>query len=302
MKRRDDPAELSLVERGRTLAALRLLGPIAAAARLRSPAARRHLERLCEPAERAAEERALGATVPAGLAQIDPSWYDAPPRTRSLAAQRYLERIAFGRLVPMTAASPATPASMTSGEPDPPERGRVAQRAQAAVDALLLGPLERLEGVLLQLGRRRVAIAFTGAPRSALAQLLARLGEPEASRLVAELRAIPPGVSAEEVKAAQRALFRSEPEPAAGESAALFLRRVGCGWIAPLVERGQSDRARRLAQRLPRRLGEVILRESTPAATTASPGTGPGAPTEGGAGEAERAGLLRLMGSLLPTA
>jgi hypothetical protein len=196
-------------------------------------------------------------------------------------------------------------------ESKPSERSRAAQRVQAAVDALLLGPLERLEGVLLQLGRRRVAIAFTGAPRSALAQLLARLGEPEAGRLVAELRAIPPGVSAEEVKAAQRALFRSGPEPVAGENAALVLRRVGCGWIAPLVDGGASDRARRLAQRLPRALGEVILRESTAAtspgppaggqSTKSSPGAGPGL-VEGGATEAERAGLLRLVGSLLPAA
>ena len=73
MKRRDEATEISMIERGRTLAALRLLGPIAAAARLRSPAARRHLERLCDPGERAAEERALGATVPEGLAQIDAS-------------------------------------------------------------------------------------------------------------------------------------------------------------------------------------------------------------------------------------
>jgi hypothetical protein len=180
-------------------------------------------------------------------------------------ARRYLERVAYGRLVAMDGGEVSTGAS----------------RAQAAVDRLLLGPHERLENALSLLGRRRVAIAFTGAPRSALAQLLARLGEPEAGRLVSELRAIPPGVSAEEVKAAQRALFRGGPEPQVGESASLFLRRVGCGWIAPLVEHG-GDRARRLAQRLPRSLGEVILRDV-------------GTPLS----EVERAALLRQLASLL---
>jgi hypothetical protein len=242
--------ELSLIERGRALAALRLLGPIAAAGRLRSPAARAHLERLCDPTERAAEERALQATVPEGVEQIDPSWYTRPRRSRSPMAQRYLERLAFGRLVPMTAPLDNRAA----------ERG-LARRGQAAIDRLLAGSTERLESALLLLGRRRVAIAFTGAPRSALAQLLARLGEPEASQLVAELRAIPPGVIAEEVKAAQRALFQGGPGPHSGESAALFLRRIGCGWIAPLVD-DRGDRARRLAQRLPRSLGEIILREA----------------------------------------
>jgi hypothetical protein len=275
---RSEPDELSRVERGRTLAALRLLGPIAAAARLRSAAARRHLEHLCDPRARAAEERHLGATVPEGLGEIDPSWYSAPPPTRSAAARRYLERICFGRLVPMTA-----PTGADSARPQP--------RAQLALDELLLGPLDRLEAALLLLGRRRVAIAFTGAPRSALAQLLARLGEPEAARLVSELRAIPPGISAEEVKAAQRALFRSG-EQLGGESAGLFLRRVGCSWIAPLVERadpararGATDRARRLAQRLPRSLGQLILGEA------AQP-----------LAEPERAALLRLIGGLLPVA
>ena len=271
-RRDDDPIELSLTERGRTLAALRLLGPIAAAGRLRSPAARRHLERLCEPSERAAEERALQATVPDTLAQIDASWYTPPPLSRSIAARRYLERVAYGRLVPSSA----------GGDAPVPERAPL-PRAQAAVERLLRGPLEGLESAMLLLGRRRIAIAFTGAPRSALAQLLARLGEPEATQLVSELRSIPPGVSAEEVKAAQRALFRSGPEPHAGESAALFFRRVGCGWMAPLVD-GSGDRARRLAQRLPRALGEVILRESQQVLS-----------------EVERAALMRICASLPTT-
>ncbi len=265
---RDDA--LSMTERGRTLAALRLLGPIAAAARLRSAAARHHLERLCDPAARAREEAALGLTIPQGLGRIDPSWYTTPPATSSAAARRYLERIAYARLVAMESRTPA---------PAPEQRGALA-RSQQAFDRLLAGPTERLLDGLLSLGLRRVAIAFTGAPRSALAQLLARVGEPEATKLAAEVRAIPPGVSAEEVKNAQRALFRSGPEPQVGESAMLFFRRVGCGWIAPLTE-AHGDRARRLAQRLPRSLGEIILREHAQPIT-----------------EAERATLLRQCAAI----
>ena len=199
------------------------------------------------------EERALTATVPEGLPAIDRSWYVAPPPTRSAAARRYLERAAYGRLVPMAPRDPRDDGAA--------ERAGPAARAQAAVDRLLAGPPERLDAALYALGRRRIAVAFTGAPRSALAQLLARLGEPEATQLVSEVRAIPPGVSADEVKAAQRALLRGGSEPLHGESAALFLRRVGGGWLAPLVD-GAGDRARRLAQRLPRTIGEILLREA----------------------------------------
>ena len=237
--------ELTLTERGRTLAALRLLGPIAAAARLRSPVARLHLERLCEPAERAREEAALSSLVPAHLERIDASWYTTPRPSASEPATRYLARVAYGALVSMDAT--------------PRAEGR-----QAIVDQLLEGPVERLLHALLLVGRRRVAIAFTGAPRSALAQLLARIGEPEASRLAAEVRAIPPGVSADEVKGAQRALFRSGATPHDDEPGALFFQRVGTGWIAPLAaggSMGSGDRARRIAQRLPRALGEILLRE-----------------------------------------
>lgn len=243
--------DVSLADRGRALAAFRLLGPIGAAARLRSPAARRYIELLHDPGARAEEERAIRASVPVEVARIDPSWYVAPPRTRSAAARRYLERVAYGHLVSMR--PPEAP-----GEPADPAPGRT--HAARRVERLLEGPIDRLHAALHALGRRRVAIAFTGAPKSALAQLLARLGEPAAGELVAEVRAVPPGVSADEVKAAQRALFQGGKGPAPGEPAALFFRRVGCGWLAPLVD-AEGDRARRLAQRLPRTLGEVILTE-----------------------------------------
>jgi hypothetical protein len=219
------------------------------------------------------EADALHRSVPAQLEQIDASWYTPPPESRSPAARRFLERVAYGRLVPMAAPEAnALPVGKT--------------QAIRRVERLLEGPIEQLHAALHALGRRRVAIAFTGAPRSALAQLLARLGEPSASELVAEVRGIPPGVSAEEVKAAQRALFRSGPEPAPGEPAALFFRRVGCGWIAPLVD-AEGDRAQRLAQRLPRSLGEIILRERSQLVSEPM-------------SEAARATIARICGSVAP--
>lgn len=265
MKARDPSLlELSLTERGRMLAAWRLLGPVGAAMRCKSPAARHQLEVLANPDARAREEAALAATRPEHVDRIHPSWYESPPSTSSEPARRYLERSTFGRLVAMEAhGSPlATP------------------RAVATIDQLMGGSTERLLLVLVALGRRRVAVAFTGAPRSALAQLLARIGEPEASALATEVRGIPPGVSAEEVKAAQRALFRTGPEPEAGETGSVFFQRVGCGWIAPVAGL-YGDHARRLAQRLPRSLGEIVLRERQQAMS-----------------DAERAALLRLCQSL----
>ncbi len=241
-----------MIERGRVLAALRLLGPVGASARFRSPAAQQMLQVLSDPAERAREEAALAASRPAHVDRIHPSWYRTPPLSRSAAARRWLECSAYGRLVDMEPRGNAAPSTA---------------RAAATLDQLVGGSPERLLAVLVFIGRRRVAVAFTGAPRSALAQLLARLGEPEASALAAEVRAIPPGVSAEEVKAAQRALFRSGPEPQQGETGTVFFQRVGCGWLAPLAE-PLGDRARRLAQRLPRALGSISLVASSSASSS----------------------------------
>jgi hypothetical protein len=126
-----------------------------------------------------------------------------------------------------------------------------------------------------------VATAFWGAPRGGLAQLCARLGEPAAGELVAEVHKLSSSgpLPNDEVKAAQRALFRlgldgrnSEGRAlearAAGEADAgrtLFLR-IGCGWLAPAAAFGGGDRLQRLAQQLPRDVGQLLLDEaSTPA-------------------------------------
>ena len=49
-------------------------------------------------------------------------------------------------------------------------------------------PSERLTALLSALGLRLVAVAFSETERAALAQLCARIGEPAASQLVAEVQ------------------------------------------------------------------------------------------------------------------
>lgn len=194
------------------------------------------------------EAESLGRPQPSALDRVDRSWYQAPPRTHRDDAAAYLRRAAYGHLVSMDDAGAGV---LSSRAPD------------------------EIERVVCVLGRRRVALAFVGAPRAGLAQLCARLGEPAASQLVDEVRALkaaaPP---ADAVKAAQRALFRSGDslgEPAAGALGAdgdprrangrsLFFR-VGAAWLAPALAR-DGDELMRAAQRLPRALGQLLLDEA----------------------------------------
>jgi hypothetical protein len=102
-------------------------------------------------------------------------------------------------------------------------------------------------------------LAFVGAPRAGLAQLCARLGEPAASQLVAEVRAVraaPPSHDA--IKAAQRALFGAGDALHSGGD--LFFR-VGAAWLAPALT-SNGDELLRVAQRLPRALGQQLLDEA----------------------------------------
>jgi hypothetical protein len=123
---------------------------------------------------------------------------------------------------------------------------------------------EEIERVLCALGRRRVALAFVGAPRAGLAQLCARLGEPHATQLVDEVRALKASApQPEATKAAQRALFHSGETIAAGR--ALFFR-VGAAWLAPALAR-DGDELMRAAQRLPRALGQLLLDEADAASS-----------------------------------
>ena len=183
------------------------------------------------PAQQRREAETLARPQPSGLDRVDRSWYAPPARASRDDAAAYLLRAAYGHLVSMDDAGAGV---LSSRGPD------------------------EIERVLCALGRRRVALAFVGAPRAGLAQLCARLGEPYATQLVEEVRALkasspPPDA----VKAAQRALFRSGDGLQAGK--ALFFR-VGAAWIAPALAR-DGDELMRAAQRLPRALGQRLLDE-----------------------------------------
>ena len=195
-------------------------------------------------AQQRREAETLARPQPSGLERVDRSWYVAPPRADARdEAAAHLSRAAYGHLVPMDDAG--------AGVLLEPHARRDRARRWCA------------------LGRRRVALAFVGAPRAGLAQLCARLGEPHATQLVDEVRALkaaPPPPDA--VKAAQRALLplgRWHRSPAR----ALFFR-VGAAWLAPALAR-DGDELLRAAQRLPRALGQLLARRGRRAsARTAS--------------------------------
>jgi len=183
------------------------------------------------------EAEALARPQPSGLERVDRSWYVAPPRSRRQEAASHLRRAAYGHLVSM----------------DDAGAGVLSSRAP-----------EEIERVLCALGRRRVALAFVGAPRAGLAQLCARLGEPHATQLVDEVRALKASApQPEATKAAQRALFHSGESISAGR--ALFFR-VGAAWLAPALAR-DGDELMRAAQRLPRALGRLLLDEADAASS-----------------------------------
>jgi hypothetical protein len=244
---------LSTQQRAFALAAARALGLQASrfcAART-VPSARelaRHAATLVEPGAQRREAESLARLQPSGLDRVDRSWYLPPPRARRPEASAHLQRAAYAHLVSM----------------DDAGAGILSRRAP-----------DEIERVLVALGRRRVALAFVGAPRAGLAQLCARLGEPAASHLVAEVRALKAAAPApDDVKAAQRALFRSGDtigEPAAGmvrtdadqrraNGRGLFFR-VGAAWLGPALAR-DGDELMRVALRLPRALGQALLDEA----------------------------------------
>ncbi len=199
-------------------------------------------------AQQRREAETLTRPQPSGLERIDRSWYVAPARARRDDAAAHLLRAAYAHLVSMD---------------------------DAGAGVLSSRPPDEIERVLCAFGRRRVALAFVGAPRAGLAQLCARLGEPQATQLVDEVRALKTAaLPPETVKSAQRALFRSGDgigEPAAGHfgaeadqrranGKALFFR-VGAAWLAPALAR-DGDELMRAAQRLPRALGQLLLDEA----------------------------------------
>jgi hypothetical protein len=223
--------ELTTRERGFVVAAVRALG--ARAERVcRTPAERRWAAELARDPARLFDEAArLGRAVPHGIGEVHPSWYAAPRVPVRADASAYLARLAFGHLVEM--------AGRSDGELD------LERRSPA-----------QLQELVVALGRRRVATALSGAPRGALARLCARLGEPAASELAAEVRAITGQVSTAQIAAAQRALHQAEL--ADGEAPRLFTA-LGCAWLGAALAQLGGDRHRRVAQRLPLALGQALV-------------------------------------------
>lgn len=235
---------LSTRQRAFALAAARALGRDAGRFCARQAMApgdelQRNASALGGAAQQRREAESLARPRPSGLDRVDRSWYAAPARAHREETAAYLLRAAYGHLVSMDDAGAGV---LSSRGPD------------------------EIERVLCALGRRRVALAFVGAPRAGLAQLCARLGEPHATQLVDEVRALkasspPPDA----VKAAQRALFGSGDGIEAGS--ALFFR-VGAAWIAPALAR-DGDELMRAAQRLPRSRGQLLLDEADAASSDA---------------------------------
>lgn len=188
------------------------------------------------------EQRRIGAWPSEGLDRAHPSWWPRLPSSSRLAARLFLERCLAARLVPL-----------------PPPAPWHRSRALLSLDALAS---ERLAELIVALGRRRIAVAFSEASPQALEELCRRLGEPAAAQLVVEVRRLRP--LREEVMAAQHALFKFAVEARHGHS---FFRLAGCRWLAPALASQGGDLLRRVAQRLPLSLGQMLLGESGAAAS-----------------------------------
>lgn len=189
---------------------------------------------------RAREIARLDAAPPEGVERVHPSWWRRPPPSTRPSARAFLERAATAHLVAMPAAD---------GEP-------FGLNALEGLDG------EELVELGLALGRRRVAQAFSTAPQGSLAQLCARLGEPAASQLLAEARALRP--SHDEVRAAQRSLFKLAVD-VRGPSA--LLPAAGARWLAPSLASRGGDLLQRVAQRMPEPQGRALCAQAAAPAT-----------------------------------
>ncbi len=172
---------------------------------------------------------------PPRLDAVHPSWYTTPPASTSEAARAWLERLSYGHL-----------------EPPLEKGGPTWQRSTNDAFLALLG----------RLGCRRMAVAFSAAPRAALAQLCARLGEPAGTRLIDEIRQIPTMATTPQIADAQRAVSHRAAWLFGDERGPGLFCRVGAAWLGPaLMTAPQADRGLlvRTAQRLPRPLGELLI-------------------------------------------
>ncbi len=226
-------AEPFLASRGASPAVEQRAMSLAAAARLLAT----------DGAAREREIARLDASPPDGIERVHASWWRRPPPSVRPAARAFLERAATAHLVAMPPPDEAEPLSL------------------ANLDRVGAEPLEEL---VVTLGRRRVAQAFSTAPAGSLAQLCARLGEPAAGRLLAEARTIRP--SHDEVRAAQRSLFKlavDVPDPPS------LLLVAGARWLGPSLAALGGDHLRRVAQRLAEPTGRTLLAQSSAPATAA---------------------------------
>lgn len=245
---------LSLRERAFCVAALRALGKRAETrcAKLGADAAR-FLDELRQDPTMGAATALDAPEQPAP--DVHPTWYETPPPSGRAAVERYLQRLSYGHLLPPSTRRPASE-----------------KRPLDAIGA------ERLAVLLRSLGRRRLALAFRAAPPSELGQLCARLGEPLAGELIAEVQALST-ITADEVRTAQRGLLRLPKERMrSGEE---LLLEAGCSWLGPALHGRGDDELRRLAHRLPRGLGRRLLDAAT-----------------GTANPAEQQAALRMLTSL----
>ncbi len=182
--------------------------------------------RCAEAARAPADPGRLLAELPAGLADVHPTWIpaDAPAVEAALAGRgrtperwrRWLHRRFYGHLVDMPAGIPA--------------------------DLVLAIEI---------VGRRRLALATKAAPRGADRLVASRLGQAHAAAFLAE-QAAP--ASPEAIGAAVRELARLDPDGP-------ILFAAGARHLGPAVAALGGDWPRRLAQRLPRPLGERLLAE-----------------------------------------
>jgi hypothetical protein len=254
-------AALSTSHRALVIAAVLRDGPRAEILLLRGPQGTACAEAARELAAMPSRERAtaivaeaarLFAPVPSGLDEIHPSWLAVshaaePPEPPWIArAARHggpkppvlswLRKLLLGHLAAMPTGKPPEPARLEL--PDLPRL-----------------PAPVLERVLEHLGLRALARALTAAGPDAAREVAARLGEPDARALLAD---VGPGAAQEE---GVRALLERVVELAGrARSGRELVLCAGAQRLSPALF-GRGDLLLQTAQRLPRPMGLLLLEE-----------------------------------------
>jgi hypothetical protein len=231
----------------------------------------------------AREAARLFARLPPGLARIHPTWLaaalaDAPAGVR----QALVEALPPALRDAVRAEAGMEPTRPPPARPPVPVLAWLRRRAWGGLCAMPEGePLTGLpadledlplcasgvlEERLAELGLARAAVALSGAPRSALAALCARLTPAHAAALVAAVGATQADAAAGRVALADLAdLAGTVPGGADGRA---LLALLGARVLGATVA-GRGDLPRQIAQRLPLPLGRALLAaagEALPAA------------------------------------